>query len=212
MSGLQLTPDEYVTKIAMSKDIFLLLEGSEDKIFFTLIRNKFEQVFLDSHSDDLNLLLKINIETAEEIKGMLGNREKIEKICNLVSQENQNTRDRVLGFVDREFREFEYINSLQDKLGNHRINEGLIWSRGHSIENYFFDLATWKEAFNNYLVSELYQEAFEIFESKFNDILKIACSLSLAALSENLLKPIPTTLDWKCIDITSKSIQINLEE
>jgi hypothetical protein len=43
MNGLQLTPEEYVTEIIMSKDKFLLLEGSDDEKFFILICNHFRK-------------------------------------------------------------------------------------------------------------------------------------------------------------------------
>ncbi|MEA5471376.1 hypothetical protein VB714_21065, partial [Spirulina sp. 06S082] len=78
---------------------------------------------------------------------------------------------------------------------------------------YLFEISTWKETFNSYPVSSLYQEAFSIFESKFDDTLRISCSLSLAALSENLIKPLQSKsiLDWECIEIKSQSISINLE-
>lgn len=211
MNGLQLTPEEYVTEIIMSEDRFLLLEGSDDEDFFILIYNLLRNNKDRISAEKLDLLKNIIIDTAERIQGELGNRAKIEKICDLVAQEPSNVNNRVLGFVDREFREFEYSNYLKDYIKTHKINNRLIWSRGHSIENYFFEISTLREAFNDYLVSSLYQEAFEIFESKFDYTLKIACALSLAGLSENLLNPIAKSLDWQCIDITSTSIKVNLE-
>lgn len=212
MSELQFTPEEYVTEIIMSRDRFLLLEGSYDKDFFILIRNYLRINNASISTQQLNLLKDIVIETAEQIKGEFGNREKIEKICELVAQEQPKIKNRVLGFVDREFREFEYNNYLKDHLETHKINDRLIWSRGHSIENYFFEIETLKEAFNNYLVSNFYQEAFAIFEAKFDHILRIACALSLAGLSEDLLKLISNSLDWQCVDISSTSLKINFEE
>ena len=212
MNGLQLTPEEYIIEITMSEYKFLLLEGSDDENFFILIRNHLTKNAATISAEKLDVLKNIIIDTAERIRGKLGNRAKIEKICDLVAKEAPNIKNRVLGFVDREFREFEYSNYLKDNIGTHRMNDRLIWSRGHSIENYFFEIETWKEAFNDYLVSSLYQEAFEIFESKFDHTLRIACALSLAGLSENLLQPVSNSLDWQCIDINSTSIQINLEE
>lgn len=212
MTGLQLTPEEYVTEIIMSKDLFLLVEGSDDEVFFTVIYNHLKDMYLDTSSTKLNKLKKLRIETAEQIKGALGNRDKVETVCNLIAQESENIQERILGFVDREFREFEYSNHLKDKLNNHKINDRLIWSRGHSIENYIFEISTLRETFNGYVISSFYQEAFEIFESKFTDILRISCALSLAAKSQDLLSVIDKSLDWQCIDITSQSISINIEK
>ncbi len=216
MNGLQINPEEYITEISFSKNRFLLVEGSDDEAFFTLIYNFLRSNKAQTPAENLNLLKNIIIDTAEGIKGELGNRAKIEKICELVAQESSNVSNRVLGFVDREFREFEYNNELNDNIKTHKINNRLIWSRGHSIENYFFEISTLRETFNDYLISSLYQEAFEIFESKFDYIIRTACALSLAGFSENLLQLIATflekSLDWQCIDITSTSVKINLEE
>ena len=212
MNGLQLTPEEYVTEIIMSNDRFLLLEGADDEEFFTIICNLLKQNEAQISAEKLYLLKKIIIDTAERIQGELGNRAKIEKICDLVAQEPPDVNNRVLGFVDREFREFEWSNDLKDHIKTHKINKRLIWSRGHSIENYFFEISTLRKAFNDYLVSSFYQEAFEIFESKFEHTLRIACALSLAGLSENLLKLIANSVNWQCIDITSTSLKIDLEE
>jgi hypothetical protein len=212
MSGLELTPEEYITEIIMSDKSFLLLEGSDDEDFFIIVYNFLRNNKTQISPEKLELLKNIIIDTAESIKGELGNRAKIEKICELVAQETSNINRRVLGFVDREFREFEYSNDLQDHLKTHKINKRLIWSRGHSIENYFFEISTLREAFNNYLISSFYQEAFEIFESKFDQTLRITCALSLAGFSENLLDPIAKSLNWQCIEITSTSLKINLEK
>ncbi|MGK7941792.1 MAG: DUF4435 domain-containing protein [Crocosphaera sp.] len=212
MNGLQVTLEDYVAEIIISEDSYLLLEGSDDEAFFTLIRNFLRSNKIQIPPDKLALLKDISIETAERIKGELGNRAKIEEICNLIAEEPSNVSNRLLGFVDREFREFEYSNRLNDNLKTHQINNRLIWSRGHSIENYFFEISTLKEAFNDYLISNFYQEAFEIFEAKFSHILRIACALSLAGFSENLLKLVSKSIDWQCIDITSTSVTINLEE
>lgn len=212
MNGLQLTPEEYLTEIIMSQDRFLLLEGSDDEEFFILVRNVLRKNESKISEEKIDLLKSIIIDTAERIKGELGNRAKIEKICDLVAQESSNVNNRILGFVDREFREFEYRTYLKDHIKTHKVNNRLIWSRGHSIENYFFEIATLKEAFNNYVVSSFYQEAFEIFESKFDHTLRIACALSLAGLSQELVQPIARSLDWHCIDITSTSLKIDLEK
>lgn len=185
MNGLQLTPEEYVTEIIMSNDRFLLLEGADDEDFFTIICNLLKKNEAQISAEKLYLLKNIIIDTAERIEGELGNRAKIEKICDLVAQEPPDVNNRVLGFVDREFREFEWSNDLKDHIKTHKINKRLIWSKGHSIENYFFEISTLRKAFNDYLVSSFYQEAFEIFESKFEHTLRIACALSLAGLSED---------------------------
>jgi len=151
MNRLQLTPEEYVTEIIMSNDRFLLLEGADDEKFFTIICNLLKQNEAQISAEKLYLLKNIIIDTAERIQGELGNRAKIEKICDLVAQEPPDVNNRVLGFVDREFREFEWSNDLKDHIKTHKINKRLIWSRGHSIENYFFEISTLRKAWDKIL-------------------------------------------------------------
>ncbi|MEA5467947.1 DUF4435 domain-containing protein [Spirulina sp. 06S082] len=109
MSGLQLTPEEYVTEIVMSKDLFLLLEGTDDENFFTVIYNYLKNQYLDSSSEKLKRLKRLRIENAEQIKGLPKNRDRIESVCQLILKEDENIKKRLLGFVDREFREFDSL-------------------------------------------------------------------------------------------------------
>lgn len=213
MSQLQITPEEYLTQIIMSEDSVLLVEGSDDEVFFTLLYNRLNRYYSKSSVEKLNLLKKIRIDTAEQIQAPLGNREKVELVCQLaLAADSKDASRKILGFVDREFREFDYSNLLQDKVNGHKIDGRLIWTNGHSIENYFFDISTWKETFDAFPISSCYLEAFHLFESKFTDILQIACSLSLAAISENLCKLVSNTLNWNCIEIKTQSMQLNTTE
>ena len=77
--------------------------------FFTIICNLLKQNEAQISAEKLYLLKNIIIDTAERIQGELGNRAKIEKICDLVAQEPPDVNNRVLGFVDREFREFGIV-------------------------------------------------------------------------------------------------------
>lgn len=211
MSGLQLTPDQYLTVVKMSEESRLLLEGSDDCEFFTLLYNKIQEFYKRTSPCKIIMLKKIKIQTAEEIKAPLGNKDKVEHICNLaLHPENQDIKHKILGFVDREFREFyDFSTILKDRLKTHKMDNCLIWTRGHSIENYLFEISVWKETFFGYPTSRYYQDSFSLFESKFDDILKLSCALSLAAWSEDLISLVAKTLNWSFIEIKSNSIQID---
>jgi hypothetical protein len=132
---IQYTPAEFRNFLMMSHDKHLLVEGIDDKIAFKLL---FEEL---SGKHD------IKIDTAERLINFerpLGNREKVEEICRTVT--GRSFADKLVGFVDREFREFEWDNDIRDNLGQHKVDGRLVWSRGHSIENYFFDFIILREA------------------------------------------------------------------
>ncbi len=81
MSGLQLTPKEYLTAIIMSNDLFIIVEGSDDQDFFTLIYNHLQNIYINNSPEKINFLKKVRIETTQQIKGSIGNRQKVETIC-----------------------------------------------------------------------------------------------------------------------------------
>ena len=142
MSRLQLNYDEFINLVRMSKDSHILLEGSQDKAFFDILCQAVGVISLGVNFQSPS----VAITTAEVIKSdstILGNRDKVEKVSELIR--GQPFQCRFVGFVDREFREFKFAKSIRDEVRAQRCVGRLIWSRGHSIENYMFDFDVIKE-------------------------------------------------------------------
>ena len=105
MQGLVLSCNEFVAAIQMSKLPHILLEGSNDKAFFM----RMCEAAFGTAPQSL-----VTITTAEQIKAedsVVGNRDKVEKVCELVAR--RSFRNRFLGFVDREFRGFAFVQALR---------------------------------------------------------------------------------------------------
>ena len=224
MSNNTVTPDsatytveEYLTEREMSDLPVLLVEGSDDSIFFQLIRDELIQMLGTDELERLEQLSCIEIDTAAMIKSpedsVLGNREKVEYICQSADSIIDFT-GLLLGFVDREFRAFNIDEHIQDHLPTHNTIGRLNWSRGHSIENYLFEFSILRDELRNLGISPNYsvQNSLKIFEPNFNRIINIACSISLAAKDNDLIKLVESSLDSSAFDFTGDDIQFSLDK
>ncbi len=194
MQGLMLSYEEFVTAVQMSKLPHILLEGSLDKTFFSRLCEVAAKAV--PHKD-------VTIATAEQIKSdvsVLGNRDKVEKVCELVAK--RPFRQRFVGFVDRELREFSLDESISDELRRHHCHGRLIWSRGHSIENYMFDFEVAKQPLlDSSTNEEIARTALDVLETQFSQVISIACALGLAGVEHNQLSVVRRTVDWKTLQL-----------
>jgi hypothetical protein len=192
------SPAGYRNMIKMSAFKYILVEGRDDKISLTYLI----QDLLGKHSD-------IKVHGAHQIRfgNDIGNRERVEAICE--SLKDESSAKRFVGFVDREFREFDLNENINDLINKHNIIGCLIWSRGHSIENYYFDFTILERVLRLYSVTEYFDEAIILFEQNLQSILKLACAISLAAYEHKILKPVRSSIDWKILDFNASILDIN---
>jgi hypothetical protein len=206
-SDLQFTPSTYFNRVTMSEDNkFLLVEGSEDKRLFKYFKQEFSQ-----NNREWDSLI---IHCAEEFKsiGGKGCREIIEEISEKIF--NNPNSNKFVGFVDREFREFELNDSIVDLQQGHKVIGRLVWSRGHSIENYYFDYSILKIPLRDFSVSDCFDEALDLFSNYLTSSLKNACAASLAGREcQNRLDLVKSSLDWKTILLKNeKEILIDTDQ
>jgi len=186
MARPSLTPKEYENYLKESSFKHLLVEGKNDKDFFNLLIYEFNK------NNQTMSRPKVVIDTVKEIncegEGLSGSRVKVEFIYQLIESKalaDKSLADKLVGFVDREFREFEYNSVVRDNRPEHVVQGRLVWSRGHSIENYFFDISILEELLlsisSNDFQLELFYTAFEKFQSVINATIRLACAAGLAA-------------------------------
>jgi len=193
----------------MTRNRVLLVEGDKD-------RRAFRRLIRAIAPCDSRVSLDVDIDTADILRSpkgrSLGNREKIEAFCEQLK--DKHIADKFVGFVDREFREF-YLDGngpMQDLLTGHFVHERLVWSRGHSIENYFFDLDILREAFQLFADSESSHSALETFRRVFGPSLFLACAASLAANDTGFLTLVAGSIDWKIIQLSKDSVAIDVAQ
>jgi len=191
------TPAEYSKILQMSAKRRVLVEGRDD---YYLILALFDEFLGVEWRDVYN----IEIDKAENSISALGNRQAIESVVRLVA--NTNLREKLVGLVDREFRNFDWGDGkIIDQLQRHFVDNRLLWTRGHSAENYFLDKDILRVPFRD-VSGEIFQKAYDIFVNNIDSYIRIASKLSLTALTLNHMKRIRASLGW---DIISENADLD---
>ena len=212
MPALQVSYQAFVNRVKMSRKPHILLEGTQDKRFF----DSFSLTIAgrEGGTEGTTSLPRPVITTAESIKSDIpgeGNRYKVEKASELVGSHSFGYR--FVGFVDREFRKFALDDRVEDKLKTQRRQGRLVWSRGHSIENYLFDFDTVRTPLRVCTPDpEIAQNALGILRANFGEIINIACSLGLAARDLGQLESVRRTISWDITVLSGPDVQWDIEK
>lgn len=205
MISTQYTPSGYRNLLRMSHHQRLLVEGKDDKQLFKLLLDEFYNCNQDIEN-------KVSIDSAETLIGFeqaIGNREKVETICKSVK--NTSYSSKLVGFVDREFREFEVGINIQDNLTTHKVEDRLVWSRGHSVENYFFDFSILRDPLRDLSATECFDEALTLLARVIESAIRLACAASLTGKEFGKLKLIKNSVSWKLLEVTQAGITLLLD-
>jgi hypothetical protein len=207
-SGSQYTIDDYRVFLIIEEKSRILVEGHTDKQVFELL--------LDELSEKLNKSINnIIIETSDLIENKslkvepsshLGCREKVEIICEILKDDINHHK--IFGFVDREFRGFDLSEFCVDKIGAHKVVDRVIWTRGHSIENYFFDRKILRKTLKIKLTESWFKEALKLFERYFESVIRIACCVSIVAKKTKKLQKVENSID-RILIIDKNNIDLN---
>ncbi|MEI6305179.1 MAG: DUF4435 domain-containing protein, partial [Candidatus Taylorbacteria bacterium] len=190
--------------IDMSDDMFLLVEGDDDKRLFKrmvreLLSDKQRPIHIYSAQDFIDTPLIGQ-----------GCREKVETISQIIEQYPYASR--YVGFVDREFRDFEIGDKLKDNLNKHQVSGRLIWSRGHSIENYYLDFSTLLSPLRVFSTTQYFDQALDLFERYFESIIRLACAASLVGKEcDNRLNLVKSSIGWELMRIHQNQIVVDLD-
>ena len=195
---------EYQKYIQNSGRRHLLVEGRDDM-------RSFESLIEEIYGIEWKDILNLDIDTAENLlsdTNSRGNRLLVERVCEQVN--NQDYANRIIGFVDREFREFNYENDLSDNINRHNIIGRLIWSRGHSIENYFFDYSIVRGPLVDLSLGEFnYIESTDLLRQYFESSVRLGCAISLLGKALNNFEILRRSMNWQLLAITDHGIQID---
>lgn len=180
MTPFMYDPAGYRNLLRMSNRKHLLVEGKDDKRLFKIL---LDELYDGKHN--------IDIDAAECLidTGIPRNGDKVEEVCRSV--EGTQLASKLVGFVDREFRDFGIGEALQDHINKHKVSGCLVWSRGHSVENYYFDFRTLRHPLRTFSVTEYFDEALSLFEEVMPATIRLACTISLVgdeALRNDLIK------------------------
>lgn len=186
----------------MDRQKRLLVEGKTDYFFFQAL---FDEFLGAEWQDTCNFV----IDKAENLISLpnnpQGNREKVEHAISVLL--NTPLQSKLVGFVDREFREFTWTTDLVDQIGKHMVQGQLVWSRGHSVENYFLDAEILHKPFRD-VSDEIFSKAYHIFRQNVENYMRTATTITLTALELHYLNKIVYSLDWNTIGLNG---EVNLD-
>lgn len=201
----------YKLKLEFSHKIHLLVEGKTDKILFERL---FDEIFYQTNQrlsrDDIFIDSAELLTGFSKFKARLGNRERVELIYQKLK--NESCASKLVGFVDREFREFDISEIIQDKLSEHNIQGRLVWSRGHSIENYFFDISILRDTLRILSFTEWLNDALKAFENIIFSTIRLACAISLAAKDSKYIKAVQNSIDWQIVEIHDLNVSLRIDD
>jgi len=210
MASLSYDLPSYRNYVRFSHTRHLLVEGRSDKRLF--------QALFDQLSTRVNLPNHggcVEIDTAESLINFpnaaegIGNREKVERVCQSV--EGQPFAEKLVGFVDREFREFDFAPDLRDRISGHKVSGRLVWSRGHSIENYLFDFDILRRPLRSLSTTDRFREALDLFETVFQTTIRLACAASIAGYRLGKLNLVSKSVNWEVLTIDPAQGQLALD-
>lgn len=210
MNPPQYSIDAYAVRLNMTTNRVLLVEGSSEKRMFGRMFQALSPYSQDRPSAAV-------IDTAAIIQSPcnspIGNREKVERVCEAAAGNTASMRGKFVGFVDREFRLFDCDgNTIVDRLNEHRVDRLLVWSRGHSIENYFFDFCIWRRVVYSLVPNDLddLDAALAVFRDVFCSVLALACTISLAARDAGVLGAVAGHVQWSVLRLLDKVMTVDI--
>ncbi len=196
MPNLQLSMDDYIAYTLMSLKRRLLVEGADENRLFNRLFDNFDKERIKVDVDDASCLIGFS--------PPIGNREKVEMVCSQI----RGTRfeDKLVGFVDREFRGFQWNSKMEDEYRYHRVDGRLIWTRGHSIENYYLDTKTLEIPIATLSTTSYYREALALFKKNFEIIVRLACAASLVGLEIGNFQIIRNAITWEVFRLNNDEL------
>lgn len=192
----------FLNAAQISKRKVLVVEGISDKKILKICAVNISRLRVKDASN-------IDISTVEDIEFPLPIFSNKEKVRYLHSQAKAR-KIKVACLIDREFDDFLTDLPLQDQV-QAEIVEGrnLFRTRGHSIENYFFELDYVLEALTIKYASELEGNFDSVIETNYNQIASFSAAISLAALKCNLIKKIEGALEKSLFIYVNNKVMFN---
>jgi hypothetical protein len=198
---LSYNPAGYRNMVKMSKFKYILVEGKYDKIALLYLIHE-----LFGKRPDLRVHGAYQIQFGSK-SSSIGNRERVEEIAESIG--SKKFAKRFVGFADREFRGFNFENGIVDTITKHNVQDCLIWSRGHSIENYYFDFSVLRGPLRHFTTTSHFSDALDLFEQNLEQIIKLACAAGLAGHELGKLGHVESSIDLSLFEFNTSKLIIN---
>lgn len=170
----------YLSALTVRELRTVLVEGKDDKKVIA-------SVMLEYEGAGVRLVRQTVVDSVELVRGdnrEMGNRALVE----LIHQECVRTGLDIEAVVDREFREFAIDSEIRDTLDCHAVRDDtLYWTRGHSIENYFFGADYFSRFIKSHFAEQIGPSCLQSCKESFEIVLSWAAAVGLASWEGRLL-------------------------
>jgi hypothetical protein len=182
----------------------LLVEGETDK---TVIQRMLLEHPLDERSVADRPVIDTPTILSDNALSGLGHKEQVELIARSCASEP----GKFIALVDREWEGFdsETLEIVANDHEYHQIATTMIKTFGHSIENYFFDHATFASLLRRQFPGGLNAGMLRLVEEQFPRICEFALSYSLAAKDMHLISRLDGVLSRKHIQVREDYFELN---
>jgi hypothetical protein len=153
----------------------------------------------------------IQIDTVDLIDGrsvMLDGRQLVEHLHSKATSEGFS----LAALVDREFREFHIAETIADKVEDHMVIDGsLFWTRGHSIENYFFEGKHITAFLKFHCPENLPGTCYQYVAASLPHLYVWAAAFSIAAFRSGILRKCRGLVKLRHWDEADGTVKLNLQ-
>lgn len=204
--SLELSLEQYITSVKMSKKCRILVEGKDDKAHFTNLLH----IKIGDKSKR-----KVKVDTAEQLKSESRktakcNKAQIEEIYARTKGDKQ--YDNLFLLCDREFTNFEVDEYISEQIDTSIANSNFYLTEGHSFENYFFLEDVLINAFNYLTSYEFKNEAIDLLRNNFDEIFNIVSNISLTARDIEKANYPNGHINWDNFSISNNRISFSIED
>jgi|JI10StandDraft_1071094.scaffolds.fasta_scaffold135199_3 hypothetical protein len=203
MSKPLYSPNGYLILLKSRSRLTVLVEGSTDKDYlgYSIIK----------YLNDDKSLNRYSIDSADMISAdnlHYGNRDKVLYI-NSKRINDQTIKDKLIIFIDREYNDFDINDPNIDLNPTHAGNDNLYFTRGHSMENYFFDVNVILDYIEFMHSSKLQSDYKSLIVKHWKELIIYAASISFSIYKNNLIGRSENVFEYGIWDIGANNLILN---
>ncbi|MBN3817688.1 DUF4435 domain-containing protein [Paraburkholderia sp. Se-20369] len=183
----------------------ILVEGETDASL--LNRLILERALGSSHAGAKPVVDRVDLIKDQILSGM-GNRQRVLKIAEAVG----GSRDKFRGFVDKEWHGYDFVTEeVNNFLECDEALNSVMLTKGHSIENYFFDHSYYREFILRNFGDRLPHAYFEEIPKTVDSGLLAAFVLSAGARKAELIERCSGLISKDMLESTNAGFSMNID-
>ncbi len=203
MSKPLYSPNGYLILLKSRSKLTVLVEGSTDKDYLGYSIIKYLN---DDKSLNRYLIDSADIISADNL--YYGNKDKVLYI-NSKRINDQTIKNKLIIFIDREYSDFDINDPNIDLNPTHVENDNLYFTRGHSMENYFFDVNVILDYIEFMHSSKLQSDYKSLIIKHWKELIIYAASISYSIYKSNLIGRSENVFEYGIWDIGTNNLILN---